>query len=173
MTRAMSEPTDPNRPAAESSASLSTRGPQAAATYPMSRLAPAFQLVDVAKQIEEADHLLGAVTSGKLHTILEQVRALQRQAEAVLAETQKSAELHRVACQAKKRPGATYHLYEKPDGSRYFSLLSPEEWGTPPHSFVGSYRLELDQSFTPVERIVEREADARAVTRLLGWSGAR
>jgi hypothetical protein len=44
-----------------------------------------------------------------------------------------------------------YHLYRDGNGSLYFSMLSPEEWGgNPPHGFEGSYRVEVDMSFTPV-----------------------
>ena len=65
---------------------------------------------------------------------------------------QRDLELHRAECAFQKRPGATYHLYERGNGSLYFSMLSVEEWGgAPPHPHRGSYRLELDQSWTPVE----------------------
>ena len=62
------------------------------------------------------------------------------------------AELHRAEARFNRLPGKTYHLYERPDASRYWSLLSPEEWGgKPPHTFVASYRLEVDRSFTRVD----------------------
>jgi Protein of unknown function (DUF2452). len=43
------------------------------------------------------------------------------------------------------------HLYERPTGEKYFSLLSPEEWGTPPHKFLGSYKLNVDMSFERID----------------------
>ncbi|OOZ41039.1 hypothetical protein BOW53_05855 [Solemya pervernicosa gill symbiont] len=30
-------------------------------------------------------------------------------------------------------------------------MLSPQEWGEPPHAYLGSYRLENDMSWTAVE----------------------
>ncbi|MFO0660974.1 MAG: DUF2452 domain-containing protein [Polyangiaceae bacterium] len=46
--------------------------------------------------------------------------------------------------------GAIYHLYKRDNGTHYFSMLSPEEWGARcPHTFAGSYRLEVDMSWTP------------------------
>ena len=51
-----------------------------------------------------------------------------------------------------KRPGAVYHLYRRPTGEPYFSLLSPADWNdAPPHTFEGSYRLENDLSFSKLE----------------------
>ena len=66
--------------------------------------------------------------------------------------------MHRAEASFKRIPGKVYHLYRRPDGSRYWSLLSPEEWGgKPPHAFVGSYRLEADQSFTPLEQLARHD----------------
>jgi hypothetical protein len=122
--------------------------------------------VDLAREIEDADRVLGAVASGKLRTILAEVRALQEQARAILDETRRSSELHRAECSFQKRPGTVYHLYERPDGSRYFSMLSPADWGTPPHAFAGSFRLEVDQAWTPLDRAEQREREEREVREL-------
>lgn len=121
-----------------------------ASPYPTSRLAPVHDLVDAAKQIAEADAMLGAVANGKLQVIVDQIRALQSQARDVLAAAQRDAELHRAACNFRRRPGAIYHLYAKPDGSQYFSMLAPADWGTPPHAFVGSFELLADMSWRNV-----------------------
>lgn len=81
-------------------------------------------------------------------------------------------------------PGNIYHLYERESGQHYLSMLSPEvrrnwfssapdqrlnfeyisgfcllrmqEWGPSlTHKYQGSYRLEMDQSWTPMEKIRE------------------
>lgn len=135
-----------------------SKTPNAAAPYPLSRLSAPINLIDVAKEIQAADSVLSAVAAGKLEAIARQIRALQEQAACTLAEAQIDAELHRVRCNFKKLPGKLYHLYERPDGERYFSLLSPEDWaGKPPHAFCGSFRLEADMRFTPAEQIQARE----------------
>ncbi len=127
-------------------------GPAHSSPYPVSRLAPAHELVDTARQIAEADQILGTVVHGKLAVIAEQIRALQEQARRLVAEAQQHALLHRARCSFQKRVGHTYHLYARPDGSSYFSMLSPQEWRNgPPHAFEGSYRLEPDMSWTPVD----------------------
>jgi hypothetical protein len=124
----------------------------AASPYPLSRLAPSFALVDVAREIQQADELLGAVVGGQLDVIATQIRALQDQARTILDRARLAGDLHRVSCNFKKRPGFVYHLYRRPDGERYFSILSPAEWGgKPPHSFDGAYRLELDSGWTRVD----------------------
>lgn len=126
--------------------------PDRASPYPVSRLAPAFDLVDIAREIQDADRVLGAVVGGQLDVIAEQIRALQDKARSLLARAERDGELHRATCQFKKRPGATYHLYRRPNGELFFSMISPAEWGAQtPHPFEGSYRLELDMSFTRVD----------------------
>ncbi len=149
------------------------RGPSAAAPYPLSRLAPAFDLVDVAREIQRADETIATMTSGKLVLLAEQIRALQDKARALLEKARRDAELHRARCRFEKKPGATYHLYTEPDGTPWFSLFGPDEWrtGAPP-GFAGSFRLEADQSFTPVSEIAARDVEVDSLAALLG-SGER
>jgi len=135
-------------------------GPAHTSPYGLSRLAPAITLVDTAKEIERADELIGTVAHAKLKTIADQIRALQQQARGVLEEAKRDLELHRASCSFSRRPGHTYHLYEKADGALYWSMLSPADWGDePPHRFTGTYRLEADQSWTPAGEIPEHDAD--------------
>ena len=125
------------------------RGPAKAAPYALSRLSGPVSLVDVAKEIEQADQWIASTANAKLGVIAEQIRALREAAHVVLAKAELDAALHRAEASFKRYPGRVYHLYERADQTRYWSLLSPEDWrGQPPHTFVGSYRLEADQSFT-------------------------
>ncbi|AKT37049.1 DUF2452 domain-containing protein [Chondromyces crocatus] len=120
-----------------------------ASPYPISRLAPPHGLIDMAREIQQADAMLGAVTGAKLEVLARQIRLLQEQARTLLESAQRDGDLHRVACSFKKRPGQVYYLYQRAEGSRYFSMLSPEDWGpNRPHEFVGAYRLEADMSWT-------------------------
>lgn len=149
------------------------RGPDHSSPYPVSRLAPAFDLVDVAREIQKADALIVDVASEKLRMIADQIHALQEQARAILADAQRDAEMHRAACNFVKRPGKTYHLYRRADGALYFSMLSPADWkGRAPDAFEGSYRLEVDQSWTPADKIAEREPRMAEMRKLLA-GGAR
>lgn len=116
--------------------------------YPVSRLAPSIELVDLAKQIAHADNMLTTQTEGKLKVIADQIQRLQAAARDVLEEAQHAQSLHRAHCNFKRIPGRIYHLYQQSDGTLLFSMLSPEEWGgTPPYTFKGSYRLENDMSW--------------------------
>ena len=149
-------------------------GPEHASPYPLSRLAPRFDLVDAAREIQHADTLLGAVVGNKLSLIAEQIRALQAQARAIVEEARESGDLHRVECRFQKSAGGVYHLYRRPDRTRYFSLLSLDDWGgSPPHAFEGSFRLEADMSFTPLERVAERAEKEEIVRLLTQGLGAR
>jgi hypothetical protein len=126
-------------------------GPAHSAPYPLARTAPAYSLVDVAAQIQQADETLAMVATGKLALIAKQMEQLRAQARELLEKTRLDAELHRARCNFEKRPGGVYHLYRKTDGEAWFSRLAPEEWVTPqPQTFEGTYRLELDMSFTRV-----------------------
>jgi hypothetical protein len=124
--------------------------PARSSPYGGSRLAPAIDIVDVAKQIAEADRVIGTVVNAKLEVIAEQIRHLQAQARDVLQQALDDAEMHRASCRFLKKVGETYFLYRHDDGGAYFSMLSPEDWkGKPPHEFVGAYRLEADMSWSP------------------------
>ena len=123
-------------------------GPSRTSPYAVSRLAPAHDIVDMAKQIAEADNVIGTVVHAKLEVIAEQIKNLQAQARNILEDAHQNAKLHRAECRFQKKPGHTYHLYERPDGSVYVSMISPAEWKNAPHVHLGSYRLEHDMSWT-------------------------
>jgi hypothetical protein len=131
-------------------------------------LSAKIDLIDVAREIQAADTVLSAVAGGKLEAIARQIRALQQEAARTLEEARQDAELHRVHCSFKKIPGKLYHLYERSNAERYFSLLSPDDWsGKPPHAFHGSYRLEADMRFTPAEQLEAREREWSELRPLL------
>lgn len=105
----------------------------------------------------------------------------------MLEDAQRDEELHSVACNMQKQPGRVYHLYERSDGYRcfqryriqyylllnprfrYFSLLSPDEWGKEEKrkEYVASYRLEPDRSWTPTSEIVKRDIQFRSLDAFL------
>jgi hypothetical protein len=136
--------------------------------YPTSRLGARIELVDMAQEIEKSDHALGLVVGAKLEVIRDQMRALQEQARKLLEEAQVSARLQRAKCNFKKIPGKVYHLYRRPDGELYFSMLSPDEWrGGPPHGFEGSYRVEIDLTLRPLGDDRNRPDGRAVVSHLL------
>lgn len=148
-------------------------GPRQASPYPLSRLAPVHDLVDVAREIQEADRMLGTVTGSKLQLLARQIRALQEEARGILEAARRDADLHRASCSFQRRPGQTYHFYRRPDGALYISMLSPEDWrGAPPHPFAGSYRLEVDMSWTKAEDAEAVDAERSRLPPLLGGPSA-
>lgn len=150
------------------------QGADHAAPYPVSRMAPATELVDLARQIEEADQMLGNVVHAKLKVIAEQMKALQQEARSIMESSARDQQLHRAQCQFKRQPGKVYHLYKRSGDVLYFSMLSPEEWGAkPPHEFIGSYRLENDMSWTPVEEIGKDEPSIQLLNAMLNAPSQR
>lgn len=129
------------------------RGPARAAPYALTRMTPTFALVDIAAEIERADATIATMTSGKLGVIAEQISQLQAKARVLLEKAHRDAALHRVRCSFEKKPGGVYHLYRtQVDHELWFSRLAPDEWVTPqPQTFEGSFRLELDMSFTRLD----------------------
>ncbi len=138
------------------------------APYPVSRLGASVDLVDLAQQISTADSHINTRVSAKLQIIADQIRHLQREARDALESAQRDQELHRAQCNFKRIPGRIYHLYRRSDGSNYFSMLGPDEWGNkPPHEFKGSYMLENDMSWTPSEQLDKTDDSRELVRRLL------
>ncbi|XP_041479836.1 uncharacterized protein C1orf50 homolog [Lytechinus variegatus] len=125
-------------------------------------------LVELARQVQKADEFVRANAGNRLMTIAEQIRHLQEQAKKVLEEAKRDAELHHAACNIKKRPGHQYYLYMRDSGQKYFSILSPEEWGSScPHEYLGCYKLEHDMSWTPEKDIRKRGEEIALIDKLL------
>ena len=144
------------------------QGEASTAPYPVSRLAPQVELVDLARQIAEADAMVNTRVSAKLKVIADQIKSLQAEARSVLEDAQLDQQLHRAECNFKRIPGKIYHLYQKPGGNSYFSMLSPDDWqGSAPHEYINSYRLEADMSWLPVDRLDEKDDSRELVNRLL------
>ncbi|XP_046397119.1 uncharacterized protein C1orf50 homolog isoform X2 [Ischnura elegans] len=134
----------------------------------IARRAPT-DLVELAREIQTADSFVKATACGKLQVIAEQVRFLQSQAQKVLEDARANSNLHHAACNFLKQPGKVYHLYERPSGQTYFSMLSPQEWGEGkcPHRFLGTFRLEHDMSWTPEEKLQERSDEFALLDKVL------
>uniref|UniRef100_A0A183GT64 PsbP domain-containing protein n=1 Tax=Heligmosomoides polygyrus TaxID=6339 RepID=A0A183GT64_HELPZ len=124
--------------------------------------ATADDLVALAQQLSSARYLEEGVVCLLLPG--EETSAIR-----VLEDAQRDEELHSVACNMQKQPGRVYHLYERSDGYRYFSLLSPDEWGKEEKrkEYVASYRLEPDRSWTPTSEIVKRDIQFRSLDAFL------
>lgn len=143
-------------------------GADHSAPYPVSRLAPAIDLVDLAKDIARADDMVTARTSSQLRVIADQVKALQQEAKKILASAQRDQQLHHARCNFQRKPGHVYHLYRRSNGQTEFSMLSPDDWnGSPPQEYLGSYRLEADMSWTPLEELDKADDSRELVQRLL------
>jgi len=127
------------------------QGDARSAPYPVSRMAPATELVDLARTIAEADKTIQSHTNSKLDLIAKQIRSLQDEAHHILKQAQRDQQLHRAECQSQRLVGHIYYLYDKGNEKLYFSKLSPQDWkDNPPHEFKGAYRLEQDMSWTEI-----------------------
>jgi len=143
-------------------------GVQLVNTRKTNKMAEANDLVELAKTVQKADEFVRANACNKLTVIAEQMRYLQEQAMKSLEEAKRDAELHHAACNLVKKPGTIYHMYQRESGQKYLSILSPEEWGSScPHAYMGSYRLEYDQSWTPLEQMAKRSEQFALMDKVL------
>ena len=133
------------------------RGADHASPYPVSRLAAPISLVDTAKEIESASASVALRTNAQLEVILEQMRALQQRAREIIDQAARDVDLIHVECRFRRVPGRTYHLYERENGHRYFSMLAPDELGYASATFIGSFRFEYDQSWTRMDEVDARD----------------
>jgi len=125
-------------------------------------------LVELARQVQKSEEFVRARAVGRLEIIAEQMRHLQQQARRVLEEAQLDDALHHAACNFKKIPGRTYFLYEKPSGQKYWSMISPAEWGDKcANKYLGTFRLEADQSWTPEKKFDERGKEIDLMDQIL------
>ncbi len=138
---------------------LKHTGADHSAPYPVSRLAPEMSLVDLAKEIQQAEQMIHSTSHAKLRIIADQILNLKQQARDILEETQKNQSLHHAECQFKKIPGKTYHLYQKANGKQYFSMLSPADWNhQPSDDFQGSFILQADMSWKAADKTDEQDS---------------
>ncbi|XP_069466989.1 uncharacterized protein C1orf50 homolog [Ambystoma mexicanum] len=137
-------------------------------SYQTNRIGDPSDLVALAQQVQKADEFIRANACNRLTTIAEQIRFLQEQARKVLEEAKRDADLHHAACNVVKKPGNIYYLYMRTSGQRYFSILSPKDWGPScPHEFLGAFKLQHDMSWTPFEGIEKRDAEINIIDKLL------
>jgi hypothetical protein len=133
--------------------------------YPVSRLGAPVSLVDAARMIEAASAQVAMRTNAQLEVIVEQMQALQARARAIVEQAARDVDLIHVECRFRRVAGRIYHLYERADGHRYFSMLSPDERGSRT-GFVASYRYEHDQSWTRLDEIEARDRRRAEIQRV-------
>lgn len=98
----------------------------------------------------------------------EQIKFLQKQALEILQEANDNAQLHNIPCNFVKVCGRIYHLYERESGEKLWSMVSPSEFGSAKSlKHLGSYRLEVDRSFTSVDKIQEFNSNRQFAETLL------
>lgn len=103
-----------------------------------------------------------------MNIIIEQVQFLQEQARGILEKAKVEKELHQAACNVLKRPGTCYYYYERESGQRYMTIMSPSDWGSKcPHTFLGAYRLEYDNSWTPLDKIQHVDERKALITKVM------
>ena len=142
------------------------RGADHASPYPVSRLGAPVSLVDMAKVIESASAKVALRTNAQLEVIVEQMKELQERARAIIEQAARDVDLIHAECRFHRVPGRVYHLYERPGGHRFFSMLGPDEYGgVAPSGFVASFRYEHDESWTRLDEIEARDRKRAQIQR--------
>ncbi|XP_023185918.1 uncharacterized protein C1orf50 homolog [Xiphophorus maculatus] len=153
--------------------STAPSGMELVSSYQTNRVGDPMDLVALAEQVQKGDDFVKANACNKLTVIADQIRYLQEQAKKVLEEAKRDADLHHAACNIVKKPGNMYYLYQRPSGQKYFSIISPKEWGPScPHPFLGAFKLQPDMSWTPVDEVEKRDAELAVMGKLLSHQTA-
>ncbi|KAJ8400227.1 hypothetical protein AAFF_G00399210 [Aldrovandia affinis] len=148
-------------------------GVELVSSYQTNRVGDPMDLVALAHQVQRGDDFVRANACNRLTVIADQIRYLQEQARKVLEDAKKDAELHHAACNVVKKPGNMYYLYMRESGQRYFSILSPQEWGPScPHKFIGGYKLQYDMSWTPLDEVEKKDSELGIMDKLLNQQAA-
>ena len=146
-------------------------GAHHASPYPVSRLGAPVSLVDMARAIESASAKVALRTNAQLEVIVEQMKTLQERAREIIEQASRDVDLIHAECRFQRVPGRIYHLYERADGHRFFSMLGPDDYGrSGPSGFVASFRYEHDESWT---RLDEIEARDRRRAEIQGFASNR
>jgi hypothetical protein len=103
------------------------RGADHASPYPVSRLGAPVSLVDMARVIESASAKVALRTNAQLDVIVEQMKALQERAREIIEQASRDVDLIHAECRLHRVAGRVDHLYERPDGHRFFSMLGPDD----------------------------------------------
>lgn len=175
MDRAVSLPNQPDRTTTVTLVETSSApsGLELVSSYQTHRVGDPMDLVSLAAQVQRGDDFVKANACNKLTVIADQIRYLQEQARKVLEDAKRDADLHHAACNIVKKPGNMYYLYQRPSGQKYFSIISPKEWGaTCPHQFCGAFKLQHDMSWTPVDEVEKRDAEIAIMDKLLSQQTA-
>ncbi|XP_036387825.1 uncharacterized protein C1orf50 homolog [Megalops cyprinoides] len=175
MEKAVSLPNEHSKttPVTLVESSSNPSGLELVSSYQTNRVGDPMDLVALAEQVQKGDDFVRANACNRLTVIADQIRYLQEQARKVLEDAKKDAELHHAACNVVKKPGNMYYLYMRESGQRYFSILSPKEWGPScPHKFLGAYKLQYDMSWTPLEEVEKRDAEIGIMDKLLSQQTA-
>lgn len=123
------------------------------------------KLIETLKQSET--HVKNTAYN-KLTVIGEQIKFLQKQAHDILKNATQDSELHKVPCNFVKVPGQLYHLYERPSGDRFWSMISPLEFGASnKNEHLGSFRMEVDRSFTKADQLQQYSEDRKFADTLM------
>ncbi|CAH8561948.1 unnamed protein product [Dicrocoelium dendriticum] len=137
------------------------------------KIATSTDLVDLAHQIQSCEQFVNSNACARLHLIIDQMQHLKRQAETILHDLKRDMEIHRLPCNFIKKPGTVYHVYERPEGTKYMGLLSPEDWGSNcPHKYISSYKLLPDMTWLPVAQLDEHTKINEVVQKLVSSSNS-
>ena len=92
-------------------------------------------------------------TQMQLDQIFEQMSLLAKQARELKNRAEVSAQIYEADINFQPVIGSHYYLYEKKDGSKSLSLVSPVEWGErmPFKKFISEVKLLADHTWKVVE----------------------
>lgn len=103
------------------------------------------------EELERARQRLEPSVRHKLDFLLDQMRFLRKEAWKVVNQAIDSDDLHKIQCGFQKEPGMVVHVYSREEGSRFLSLVAPDEFKRHDLKHHGSFLINSDMSFSCME----------------------
>lgn len=102
--------------------------------------------------LSEDENVVETIKSNHVHyanlkMIYQQMQSLKTKALNLIEDAKIQNELQTIKKNFKIVSGTTYYVYQKSNNSKYFSLISPEEWESNKDQFLGRYYYDYDKQF--------------------------
>lgn len=92
----------------------------------------------------EVIHFIEETGSSKINLLKDLLESITKIGQKEIHNINDSIELWKLPCSFIRKAGDTIHLYERSDGSKFWSIISPQEWKNE-LIFHGSYKILYDQ----------------------------
>lgn len=116
-----------------------------------------FSIVPTEKGMREgkAMEALQGQTQMQLDTIFEQMKVLAKQAEQLRSRVDLSSQVYDAKYSFDPVVGDQYYLYDKKDGPKILSMISPDQWNNDSLTYIATVKFLADETW----EVISKEGD--------------